>query len=88
MGLFDIFKRNTIVETPSQQTQTPEETLMPDDVLLQALLNEESITREHALTIPTVSGSVDFISNMIACMPIKLYKYKKGRIEEVDGVTI
>lgn len=87
MGLFDIFKRNTIVETPSQQTQTPEKTLMPDDVLLQALLNEESITREHALTIPTVSGSVDFISNMIACMPIKLYKYKKGRIEEVDGDT-
>lgn len=87
MGLFDIFKRNTIVETPSQQTQTPEKILMPDDVLLQALLNEESITREHALTIPTVSGSVDFISNMIACMPIKLYKYKKGRIEEVDGDT-
>lgn len=85
MGLFDIFKRNT--ETPSQQPQTPEKTLMPDDVLLQALLNEESITREHALTIPTVSGSVDFISNMIACMPIKLYKYKKGRIEEVDGDT-
>lgn len=87
MGLFDIFKRNTIVETPSQQPQTPEKTLMPDDVLLQALLNEESITREHALTIPTVSGSVDFISNMIACMPIKLYKYKKGRIKEVDGDT-
>lgn len=87
MGLFDIFKRNEVVSTPKEQTTEVREKPIADDVLLQALLDEESITREHALTIPTVSGSVDFISNMIACMPIKLYKYKKGRIEEVDGDT-
>lgn len=90
MGLLDIFKRNTIIETPSEQnvneTQSREKPIA-DDVLLQALFDEESITRENALTLPTVSGSVDFISNMIACMPIKLYKYKKGRIEEVEGDT-
>lgn len=90
MGLLDIFKRNTTVETPSEQnvneTQS-RETPIADDVLLQALLSEEQITRENALTLPTVSGSVDFISNMIACMPIKLYKYKKGRIEEVENDT-
>ena len=45
-----------------------------DDVLLQALMNGETITREKAMTLPAVAGAVDFISNMIACMPVKLYK--------------
>ena len=55
-----------------------------DDVLLQALINGETITREKAMTLPAVAGAVDFISNMIACMPVKLYKYKQGKVEEVE----
>lgn len=55
-----------------------------DDVLLQALINGEAITREKAMTLPAVAGAVDFISNMIACMPVKLYKYKQGKVEEVE----
>ena len=58
-----------------------------DDVLLQALLNGETITREKAMTLPAVAGAVDFISNMIACMPVKLYKYKQGKVEEVEDDT-
>lgn len=52
------------------------------DVLLEAMLNNEAIDREKAMTLPAVSGAVDFISNMIACMPVKLYKYKQGKVEE------
>lgn len=55
-----------------------------DDVLLSALLNNETITREKALTLPAVSGAVDFISGSIASMPVKLYKYKNGKVEEVQ----
>ena len=55
-----------------------------DDVLLSALLNNETITREKALTLPAVSGAVDFISGSIASMPVKLYKYKDGKVEEVQ----
>lgn len=55
------------------------------DVLLQALLNNEVITREKALTLPAVSGAVDLIGNMIACMPVKLYKYEEGRIKEQEN---
>lgn len=55
------------------------------DVLLQALMNNETITREKALTLPAVSGAVDFISNMIATMPVKLYKYKNGKVEEQEN---
>ena len=55
-----------------------------DDVLLQALLNNETITREKVLTLPSVNGAVDFISNCVACMPVKLYKYKDGKVEEQE----
>ena len=55
-----------------------------DDVLLQAIFNGEVIDREKAMTLPAVAGAVDFISGMIACMPVKLYKYKQGKVEEVE----
>lgn len=53
-----------------------------DDVLLRALLNQETITREKAMTIPAIAGAVDFISGSLACMPVKLYRYKDGEVEE------
>lgn len=56
-----------------------------DDVLLRALMNNETITREKALTLPAVSGAVDFICNAVACMPVRLYKYKQGKITEVEN---
>ena len=90
MGLFDVFrKREDTQETttqPSTQTSEPS-TQVATDVLLQALLNSESITREQALSLPAVSGAVNLISNMIASMPVKLYKYKNGKIETVEDDT-
>lgn len=56
-----------------------------DDVLLKALLNSETITREKAMTVPAVSSAVDFISGSIACMPVKLYKYEDGEVIEQKG---
>lgn len=63
---------------------TRDETITPpvSDVLLKALLNNEVITREKALTLPVVSGAVDFITNSVASMPVKLYKVKQGKVEE------
>jgi len=83
MGLFDRFKKRD--DTPETTTQIAEpSTQVATDVLLQALLNSESITREQALTLPAVSGAVSLISNMIASMPIKLYKYKQGKVEHIE----
>lgn len=75
MGLIDIFKtkKRTVVDQNDV-----------DDVLLHAILNGETITKQQALTLPAVSGAVDFIAGTIASMPVKLYQYKKGRIEEVN----
>lgn len=83
MGLFSFMKKrdNSNNNNNNQAQTTPE----ISDVLLQALLNGEAITRDKAMTLPAVAGAVDFISNMIASMPVKLYKYKQGRVEEVEG---
>lgn len=73
-------------ETPTSST-TEEVTPPVGDVLLEALLHGETITREKALTLPAVSSAVDFISNTIAAMPVKLYKIRDGKIEEQDKDT-
>ena len=75
MGLFDLFRKR---EEPSEPIQEQ----IVDDVLLKALLEGEVITREKAMTLPCVNGAVDFISNCIASMPVKLYKVKDGKVEE------
>ena len=72
MGWFDFLKR-----------EEPREEPIVDDVLLQALLNGETITREKVMTLPCVNGDVDFISNCVASMPVKLYKYKDKKVEEI-----
>ena len=74
MGLFDRLRKRDREVDPSTV----------DDVLLKAILNGEAIKREDALTLPAVSGAVDFISSTIASMPVKLFKYKQGKVEEQD----
>lgn len=74
MGVLDFFKK--------RDTQVDASTV--NDVLLRAILSGDEIKREDALTLPAVSGAVDFISSTIASMPVKLYKYKKGKVEEQD----
>ena len=73
MGLFDLFNKR---EDP--KVEEP----IVDDVLLNALINSETITREKVMTLPVVNGAVDFISNTVASMPVKLYKVKDGKVEE------
>lgn len=55
-----------------------------NDVLLRAILNGEPITRAKAMTLPAVSGAVDFITGAIASMPVNLYQVKNGNVERVD----
>lgn len=80
MGFFDFFRKR---DESSQDLPVVEPPV--SDVLLRALLNNEAITREKALTLPAVSGAVDLIGNMIAAMPVKLYKHKQGRVEEQEN---
>lgn len=89
MSIFNFWKRDADSGT-TEQTQTSEPiTPEVDDVLLKALLAGEPITREQAMTVPAVSAAVDFISNTIASMPVKLYKYIEiaDKVKSLDNDT-
>lgn len=83
---FSLFKRKRDEDQARETlTATVGDVTTPSDVLLSALINGDNISLDQALTIPAVSANLDFISNCIAAMPVKLYKYKKGHVEEVEG---
>lgn len=86
MSIFNFWKRDDSSSEPTPASPSETLTTQPevDDVLLKALLANEPITRQNAMTIPAVSGAVDFIANTVASMPIKLYKYKDGSVEGRD----
>ena len=82
MAMFDRFKKLF-----KNDINLNDQSVELDDVILRALLNGEEITKEKALTLPPVSSAVDLISGIIASMPVKLYKYKQGKVTEVEGDT-
>ena len=82
--LFDFMKKKVKNDV---SVNLNDQSIQLDDVLLQALLNGEPITREKALSLPVVSEAVDLISSMVSSMPVKLYKYKQGKVSEVEGDT-
>lgn len=82
-----ILQRLFFGQEEQKRDETPEVTPPVSDVLLSALMNNEVITREKALTLPAVSGAVDYITNTIASMPVKLYKYRDRKVEEQEKDT-
>lgn len=74
MGLFDRHTR--------KENRTQSEVSFADD-LLQALIGSGTVTREMALQIPTVSGGINLIANIVSGTPIKLYRDNNGKAEEI-----
>ena len=68
MKLFNFQKRN--IEEPQQ---------VANDVILSALLSDETITEKQALNIPAVARCVNLICETVSMIPVKLYK------EEIIG---
>lgn len=83
MGLFNFLKKRGSPTTEQATTHVRD----IKDPLLEALISGQTITREQAITLPAVAGAVDFISNIIASMPVKLYKHKQGKVEELPNDT-
>ena len=54
-----------------------------DDILLKALVQGETISKDEAMTIPSVFSAVDTICNTIAMIPIELYKKNGDKVEHV-----
>lgn len=83
MAIFD-FLRKREESTSNNESNVSTQPQDATDVLLKSLLKGEKITRQEAMTIPAVSAAVDLISNSIASMPIKLYKVKDGKVENME----
>lgn len=66
-----------------RKKETREDTLTLEDLLLQAGIKQDNITRDMALNIPTLSGCVELISNTVASLPIKLYQELDGKVNEI-----
>lgn len=56
-----------------------------EDALLRAMLGEETVTRDMAMQVPTISGGIDLIGALVAGTPIKLYSEQNGRAREISG---
>lgn len=75
MGLFDFFKR----------ADEPANSIELSDVLLEAFLQDDQISRKMAMNVPTFAGCINTISNTVSSVPIYLYKRKKdGSSEQID----
>lgn len=80
MGLFSMFSRRDEESAKEDALDNSVEVQSTGDLLLQALLKGEVINKNKSLSIPAVSSAVDKISNLVAMLPIKLYKK-----ELIDG---
>ncbi len=87
MGLFSRNKKAEIIEVRSE-TATPTETIREADntLLYQLLTGDVGINQDVALSIPSFSSAVNFISSTIAMLPIKLYRYSAEN-EVTEEVT-
>ena len=59
-----------------------------DDIVLKALLQNEEIDREKAMSLPCVYKAVDFICDTVAMIPIKLYSEEDGEVKELDDYRV
>lgn len=91
MALFNLFSKrddssqDEVIEDTDTQANDSEST---EDILLTNWLKGSTkITKQTALSIPAVNSAVDRISNLVAMLPIKLYKIEndngKEKISEV-----
>lgn len=72
-------------ERAEENAQVVGNTISTEDPVFRSLLGGDTVTRDMALQVPTVSGGIDLIANIIASTPIKLYMDVDGKAKEVTG---
>ncbi|EON70465.1 phage portal protein [Lysinibacillus sphaericus] len=75
MGFLDLFKTKEVVE---ERSQTLEE------VLLEAGLLTNNISKTQALSIPSFSANIELIASTIASISVQLYTEADGKVTEVN----
>ena len=73
MGIVDSIKKR-IFNNATQEEVLNEEKI--EDVLLKAIVKGEEISRDEALTLPSVSSAIGLICDSFAMIPFRLYEKK------------
>lgn len=80
MGLF---KRREIRSDQITTTTALDESHI--DPILQSIMLNEEVDRDMIMNIPAVSACINKIGDTVSSLDVKLYRRKKGKIEEVTG---
>lgn len=80
MGLF---KRREIRADQITTTNPLDESHI--DPILQSIMLNEEVDRDKIMNIPAVSACINKIGDTVSSLDVKLYRRKKGKIEEVTG---
>lgn len=90
MGLFDRIRKKTELRAEKETEPCAEgKNAVVISELFPLLFGEEGVTREMAEQVPTISGGIDLIANIIAGTPIKLYRDNDGTAEEqTDDIRV
>lgn len=68
---------------PEERAETIIDENSVESTLLQALIGATTMTKEKALSIPSVKGCIKFAADTISMLPIKLYRDLEGEVEEI-----
>jgi HK97 family phage portal protein len=79
MGWWQRWRENRALQRETRESMTLEE------LLLSAGITAETITKEQALNVPSVSACVGIISDTVAAMPIYLYKAENKKVSVVKN---
>lgn len=78
MGLFSFFKKEDRAFKPiSEEDELSKFIDGKDD-------DKNVITRDMAIEIPTIKAGVNFISDLVSSLEVKLYKETDGKVNSVD----
>ena len=69
-----------------RRDNTPGITPEVSDQILKAILGDEEITKQAAMSIPAVAACVNKISDTVASLEVKLYRTVGDNVEEVDDI--
>lgn len=77
------FKKKEVVENRAEEEAV--EIGVTDSFLALLGATTTTATREMAVQVPTISGAIDLIANIVAGTPIKLYRDVDGEAKELTG---
>lgn len=72
-----------------KRSEEKQDSIQFSDALLEAFLQDDYMSRKMAMNVPTFAGCINTIANIVASVPIYLYKKKEdGSAEKVEDSRV